>query len=784
MLKEIITALVVIAFFSALILPIDGASKSLSAYIWVPDEMLPGEKYYGLIVVDDSSDSDIIFDIITDNHEALEIITENVMIPKGKHHGILEIQTKGTGSADIFAIYKETLLEDQIHIVESANTPTKLDLILPSDLVNVLVDDNKHAGYIFLINDFDNPVTAKEPLAVTLTSNGEVLLPKESVTINAGDHYAKFIFEAMGEGSITATAPTLDPDEEDISVDPTGEIELNIKAAPDPIPTSSSGEIYFWLEKDGKPFLPPHDIKITISIDKSANLSFDSAIEGAIVLSEGTSVERRTTDPDAREVITRTNVQLARDSEREFILEQGAYYGKLQVYASFDPEGDISISGIAESINPKIDEETIRVFELEQIGTEKSNSDIATITKIFAYPDPAYDKVEIIVSSQSGNGPVLEQDDEEFVVFTNNKLETNPTITKISPDENYAIVTATVVDTGNAEIFAERNEAESDEIDIEIKGKHIENPELEIVSLPIIYGTEQDLFLIISTHDKITTEPDSQDEGSLVSITSRPAFEYEAIRESESVLTVHGTVANLLKDKPEVHVASNAFTVSETLDVHNPSRKKIESLHPANVYPHEPFPIINYVTDLEKNPIKKANLKVSSGADMGIMGDLVYFNETGTHGIIFYDKNSVPIEYTITVKGASKSIQQQIEAEKEQPTIFTYEIIVENGDGSGTYEEGTDVTISAEPVIDDMFIIKKKLAGWENLPYTESTVTFEVDEDIETKPIYQEDLTMLFTIIGPAAGIGAVVILKKRKRNNNENKKSDEDTLLEELLGK
>ncbi len=751
----------------------------LQATLWAPDEVLLKEKYQGIIILDTTTNEDTTFDIITDNEEVLKIITETTTIPKGKHHGLIQFETTGSGNAKIFAISQDILLEERVNVVESADTPTELDLILPSELVNVLVDDNIHTGYVFLLNDFGNTVTAKESVPVMLTSNGEIELPTKSITIEPGKHYVKFQFKAQGEGSISASAQNLLPDEEEISLEDLDDIELKIAVGPDPIPTDSSGEIYFWLERDGKPYVPVHDIEITISIDKSSNLSFDSAMKGAIVLTPNTSGDRRTSSEDAKEIITRTESQLSQDSQRTFILEKGNHFGRLTAYSSFDSTGGIKISGLAESISPGEEEETIRVSNLFSTSTEKSTNARTTETKIFAFPDPAYKTLEIIVSSFSDDGPVIEKDDEEFTLFSNNKLQLEKSTEIINSDKNYKIIKAKVTDSGNAVIFAERNEAESEEITIETSGKYVKDPELNIVTLPVIFDTEQDLFLISSSQEKIIT--DVEEEGNLISITSRPSFDFEVIRESESVITVRGKISELLEDDPKIHVASNAFTTEDTLKIYNPDRKILVSYHPRSVYPGETFPIVNHIDDLNSNPVRKSTLKVSSIANMGIVGDLFYFNQTGTHDIIFYDKNSVPIKSTITVKGeVIKTNSNTVEAPK--PVIFTYTITVHDGQGSGNYEEEEEVKISAEPTKEDYILFKKKLVGWENLPYKESEVIFDADDNIETRPIYQDDYTGLFLIVG--LSIGGIVFMTIKKRRNVENKveeKSEEDNILELL---
>lgn len=779
-------SVVIILVFAVLTFSTANVYAEVDATLWTPDKAILKEHYYGVIIVNTNTDSDTTFDIITDNSEVIQLITEKVVIPAGKHHGIIEFMTVGTGKARIFAISQDTLLEQSVNVVESAATPIKLDLITPENIINVLVDDNTYTGYIFLLNDFNNPVIATEPIPITITSNGEIELLKESITIEPGQHYTTFKFVAKGDGTLTASAPNLEPDDETISVSDTGEVALHVAVAPNPIPTGSSAEVYFWLERNDRPYLAPHDIKISISIDKSANLSFDSAIKGAIVLTADKSGENRKADPDARDIITRNEAQLARDAKREFIIKEGQYYGKAQVYSSFDAASQITINALAESINPAKDEEIIKESDLLTTSTETSNFDVTSQTRVFAYPDPAYDKVEIIVSSRSSNGPVIERLDEPVTVFADNELEILPSSpSMIKRDQNYVVIDAKVVEFGaGVEIFAERNEAESDKTTIDTRGKYVRGPQLEITPLPVIYNREQDLFLVSSSLDKITTVPDQDPKASLISLTSRPAISFETIRDSESIIIARGIIEESLDAEPTIHVTSNAEAVSGNLEVYNPDRKKIVVQHPEKVFPHEPFPMIIHTNDLNDNIVAKSTLKVSSIANLTAVGDLVYVNQTGKYDLIFYDKNSVPIKTTITIGGTTaQQVSPTTQAEETtSPAVFTYEVVVRNGKGSGTYQDGEEITISAPAVKDDMFIIKKKLIGWENLPYTEPTVTLEVDENIETAPIYEDDYTILFGIAGSAGAVGGIISFKKFRKKENKDQPTDEDKILEELL--
>ena len=134
------------------------------------------------------------------------------------------------------------------------------------------------------------------------------------------------------------------------------------------------------------------------------------------------------------------------------------------------------------------------------------------------------------------------------------------------------------------------------------------------------------------------------------------------------------------------------------------------------------------------------------------------------------------------MKGAPQKTQQQI-LEEKVIQIVVYEIEVIDGEGSGMYKEEEEVTISAPVIKDDILIIKKKFVGWENLPYKESTVTFEADENLSTRPLYEDDYSILFLIMGSIGGIGVLVVVKKKQKGQkiDEKPSSEEDDLLELL---
>ena len=792
--------LVLLSLTIFLIIPttINAYAIEIEADFWFPEKMLVGETYNGLIILKDTLSEPITMDIITDNDSIIELTSSTLTINEGNQHGIIEIKTKGIGTAEIFAIHDGQLSKKNVNVVVSAAVPTKLTTIIPKDLFNVLQDDNSHTGYIFLLNDFDNPVKATKPIDVILTSNGDIILQKQTVTIPQGMHYAKFDFTASAEGSIASSAQNLEPSSVDLVVSNTQKVELKVAVAPEPIPTSSSAEIYYWLEKDGKPFVATHDVKVSITISESDIMSFDSSMRGTRVISEENMNDEVPIQDSFHPVKVKTNEELKRDASQVVYLKSGEHFGKVQSYTSASP-GTTKITATAISFGNISDEEKIQdststTISLTKIDeTSGKNSALITKTNVMALPNPAFDKVDIIVSASSDNGPVFGNNDEEFSVFVSSELDEIKTKGKISPDRNYSIVSSSVKDFGAAEIIAEINDAAKGESTVSLKTRFVNNPDISITPLPILYGVEQDLFLITSTHSQPKFQVTNGFEQQLLSITTKPIISFSTSTDDESIITVKG-IATTSQENPYVYVSSNAFTETEQLEIYNHKRKTLYPIHPSQVFSEESFPVITHVADMNKNPVNIANVKISSEVELQSTSDkLVMINDTGNFNLIFFEENSIPAESSISVTDGvvAKNTQAAIvSSAPPAPTVTKYLVEVDGGEGSGIYLEDEEVTLKAKPVIQDG-IIRKVFAYWEDLPYTDAEITFEIDDNIETKPIYRDDYSILFAIGGVIASVGGLVFFRKKfsrkltsikpKKKKSSSKKDLEDSILDEI---
>src|SRR3970040_3079919 len=101
MLKKLFFSFVLSAIFLSIAIS-NPANAELTATLWAPEEVLLKEKYYALIIIDSNTNSESTFDIVTDNEEVIKIKTETVVIPAGKHHGLIEFANIGTVADEIY----------------------------------------------------------------------------------------------------------------------------------------------------------------------------------------------------------------------------------------------------------------------------------------------------------------------------------------------------------------------------------------------------------------------------------------------------------------------------------------------------------------------------------------------------------------------------------------------------------------------------------------------------------------------------------------------------------
>ena len=226
--------------------------------LFVPEKMIAGETYQGMITLLSPSSQNLLAIIKTDNDFILNV-DSSVNIDVNQNHGIFNITPLHEGTTDIFVSLDGELASATTTVYSQKSGPQKLKIILPGN--STLANDLK--GFVFLLDGNGSPVKSESDITVNLSSTEKIVVPPQ-VTIFNGTTNASFGINVRSSGDISAIASGLDADSATIQkIQET--IDVKMAIAPNIIKENTPTNYFIWLEKDRKPYSTPNSLKIEIS---------------------------------------------------------------------------------------------------------------------------------------------------------------------------------------------------------------------------------------------------------------------------------------------------------------------------------------------------------------------------------------------------------------------------------------------------------------------------------------------------------------------------------------
>ncbi|MEM4252878.1 MAG: hypothetical protein QXE84_05080 [Candidatus Nitrosotenuis sp.] len=221
--------------------------------------MIKGETYEGLVVLSDAATAGELI-LITSSDKTIIEPPKSITILPESNHGIFEIKTLKEGNARIFASVNGEVTSTDVKVYSSSSTPDKLGMFLPSNSTKTA----KVPVYVFTLDRNGSPASAKHDVVIHLSSSSEMIRVPESVIVKNQTYYARFTAEVNGGGKITASAQNLNADTIDVKRQQEN-VDVLMGIAPNIALENSQVYYYVWLEKDGKPFKPPHVVDVFLS---------------------------------------------------------------------------------------------------------------------------------------------------------------------------------------------------------------------------------------------------------------------------------------------------------------------------------------------------------------------------------------------------------------------------------------------------------------------------------------------------------------------------------------
>ena len=242
--------------------PAHAATAAGSGLLWVPDRMIQGEQYHGMVLSDPATPTGMLA-VLSSGDGSVATVPDSVSVLPYRNHAVFQINPVGTGDTEILAILDGRLHSAPVRIFSSYSEPDSIVLTLAANRTRA----ESVTAYATVLDRNGLPVPVAEDTRIRLATTGALSTP-EKVTVKNGTSAARFEVGVRGTGSVIATADGLGPDTADIER-LHEEFAVRVAVAPDIAMPDSYVHYYVWLERDGRPYRPPHVVDATI---QSGNL--------------------------------------------------------------------------------------------------------------------------------------------------------------------------------------------------------------------------------------------------------------------------------------------------------------------------------------------------------------------------------------------------------------------------------------------------------------------------------------------------------------------------------
>jgi len=236
----------------------DAAEESVS--LWIPDRMIAGEQYHGMIIAGEARPGGLLAYLSTgDDHVAA--VPSTASVGPYRNHAIFPVTPGRPGDTEILAAVDGGLYRAATQVVPSEWDPAGLKI---TPAANRTKTDSMLA-YVTVVDQNGVPIAVPETVWVELSGTGAVSV-RDTVAIKNGTSQARFEVGVRGSGGIVASADGLAPDTAEIERIH-DEFDVGIGVAPGIAMPDSYVFYYVWLERDGRPYSPPYVVDAVIHSD-------------------------------------------------------------------------------------------------------------------------------------------------------------------------------------------------------------------------------------------------------------------------------------------------------------------------------------------------------------------------------------------------------------------------------------------------------------------------------------------------------------------------------------
>jgi hypothetical protein len=651
-----------------------GWADEPQARLWVPHDIISGESYEGLVILDNAAKNGQIVILSTSDPTIIQIPQSTTVHPYS-NHGFFHIKTLREGHAQVFAAVNGQIISADLFVYSSNRHPEGLRIVLATNLTKT----ETMVGYVLTIDAKGSPIPVTADTVVQLSATPMIQLEPTELEIKQGMHYARFIAKIKGSGKIYASS-------EDLAV---GEstvtkihdiVTIRVAVAPDIIMEGSMAYFFVWLEKDGKPYKPPYVMYAFVSSSNLKSIRFNENPQSNkfdsihnIALVNGVGMGKLVSQDAGSSTITATIEGLG-TAQTQVIVGPAALDENFHVLGSDNGDKKEEPNAALAWFYPQVtDSVAYGVVALYNINSTKTfvlaNN---TIGANRATPLPMDGRVITLGAEFGLNHPQI---------LVMEKGKTTPYGTGSTHAVQFEV---TGTNAGDYTVTVSGQGLEKSQASLKVSSPFEENYELKITPIPAIAGQKSDLAMISVVDDsgamidaqkmlggplRVSVSDDEQTETSISSLNSAV---YSATIEGKTklVLSAEGLLPL------ETVMSPSGVAASVRLDL------------PSYVHVSEPFPFLVHEIDSYGTPIKKIespNISSTSGLDHA--GKYMKINSVGSEDIAAITRSGADsrrieafanvFEISLVPTGVTNRVGEEFTIEVESD-IDDFEIMVQS----------------------------------------------------------------------------------------------------------
>ena len=248
------------------------ASADAALHLYVPDMMMAGEPYEGMILLDSPPPRPYPVLLASGSGAA---VPEVVIVAAGMNHAIFPVRPGTAGPYTIAAVPPDGAAVSAGYEVFPGEG-RRLAVVAPALSEGTLRTAARDTPLlIYLTDHLGRPAPSPGDTAISLDAPPTIRVPAGPLVIPANRTHTLAMISIHGSGPVHASSPGMPGDTLQVVMvdDP---VTVRVGVAPDPAPAGTAVPYFVWLERGGRPYDPGpdaiHDVYVSTSSPAVADL--------------------------------------------------------------------------------------------------------------------------------------------------------------------------------------------------------------------------------------------------------------------------------------------------------------------------------------------------------------------------------------------------------------------------------------------------------------------------------------------------------------------------------